>query len=118
MTTTTHSPEEFTAALARFLEAAQRKVDERFANYATQAGKLSTEMGPKYVRVVVASGYKDTPPEKWSSRSAYCFIDRETGHVWKPAGWKGPERKNPRSCLYDADHGVSGVTGHGTSSLR
>lgn len=62
METPISTAQEFAAALDLFLKAAQVKVDERFAEHATQAGKISTEEGPKYIRVVVASGMCDTPP--------------------------------------------------------
>lgn len=108
--------QEFEAALAKFLAAAQAKVDARFAE-SDQGGRLLLERGPKYIRVVCATGIgKD--PSQYTHRSAYCFVDREEGKVWKCAGWKAPERKNPRSCIYDADHGASGVTGYGVNYLR
>lgn len=106
----------FDEALNRFLGAAQKKVDERFADYLHQGGKLETQVGPKYVRVIIRNVYDGVVSE--NGASVYCFIDRETGRVWKAAGYKGPERKNPRSCIYDADHGASGVTGYGTTYLR
>ena len=108
--------QKFEAALSKFLAAAQAKVDARFAGY-DQGGRLLLERSPKYIRVVCATGMgKD--PSQYTNRSAYCFVDREEGNVWKCASWKGPERKNPRSCIFDADHGASGVTGYGANYLR
>lgn len=109
-------PISFEDALQLFLAAAQSKVDARFAGSKHQGGKLVAEERPKYIRVVCKDVWDGVVQER--SGSAYCFIDRERGQVWKPAGAKGPERKNPRSCIYDADHGASGVTGYGTTYLR
>jgi hypothetical protein len=111
----THTPEEFEKALAGFLAAAQAKVDARFAGYAPlQSGKVEIERGPKYIRIVEQTFVN----EHSSGRSAFCFIDRENGNVLKPAGWKGPEKRNPRSTIFADDFGASGVTGYGTTYLR
>jgi hypothetical protein len=112
---TVHTAEEFAAALAGFLAASQKKVNERFAQYSGhQRGEIQTETGPKYIRVIDASFVN----EQESSRSAFCFINRTTGDVLKPAGWKGPEKRNPRSNIFADDFGASGITGYGTTYLR
>ena len=50
--------------------------------------------GRKYVRIV---------SEDASSRSVIVFVERETGDIWKPAGWKGPERNFRRGNIRDTD---------------
>ena len=98
---------EFQEHFIKFIEGAKAKVqknyDENYPNAPRE--EISFTIGPKYIRVTLG-------------HSAYCFIDLETGRVWKPAGWKAAERKNPRSCIFDKDYGLSGVTAYGTTYLR
>ena len=115
-TTDEREAQQFKAALSGFLAAAQAKVNEHMKQYAPmQAVRLDTQDGQRYVRVVAIDTVNGHEAE---NGSAYCFIDKENGNVLKPAGWKGPEKKNPRSNIYAQDFGASGVTGYGTVSLR
>jgi hypothetical protein len=76
----------FETNLANFLA----KCDEVFqavnakSNY-QHYGPVSTESGPKYVRVVRSS------PDG-SSRSVFCFVRKEDGAILKAAGWKAPAK--------------------------
>lgn len=106
----------FEAALNGFLTTAQVKVDAAYADSTTQTVKLEAEVGPKYIRIVSKGTH--TRSGEVTSRSAYCFIDRTNGNVLKSAGWKGPEKRNPRSNIFASDFGASGVTGYGTTYLR
>lgn len=54
--------------------------------------EVGTDNGPKWVRIWIRDG---------SSRSCFGFVDKETGHLWKSAGWKAPERNFPRGSLFD-----------------
>lgn len=45
-------------------------------------------VGKKYVRIVRGT-------------SAYCFIDFETGQIWKPASYAAPALNFPRSSLFN-----------------
>lgn len=71
--------------------------------------QITWEYAPKYIRV-------------WrieqSSKSIHTFIDAATGNVLKAASWKAPVKNNPRSNVFDADCGMSGVTQHGAVYLR
>lgn len=104
---------EFKERFEKFLEKAQARINEHYAkNFPdllarcdNQRGILRYTVGPKYIRVT-------------SDSSAYCFIDLETGRIWKPKGYKGPEKKNPRGCIFDSDYGLNGVTVYGTTYLR
>jgi hypothetical protein len=102
---------QFEARLTEFLEAGNAFVakEHEARGYQWPAPKLEVERGPKFVRVCrVDSG----------SRSAYCFLDYE-GVIWKPKGWKGPERKNPRGSIFDENFSLGkGLTVYGTSYLR
>jgi hypothetical protein len=52
--------------------------------------------GRKYIRII-------------RDGSAFCFVKREDGTIWKPKGWKGPELNFSRGSIYDAD--VTGAVG-------
>lgn len=79
----------FKEALALYISALQSHVDEYFkTNYPRT---FNTELHPKY---------EFSEGKKWvkvirkdaSSRSVFCFIDPETGDIYKPAGWNAPAK--------------------------
>lgn len=50
------------------------------AAYRERELAIKLDVGPKYVRV-------------WKGSSAYAFIEKATGNILKPGGWKAPEPK-------------------------
>lgn len=56
-----------------------------------------TEEGTKFLKVIRVNG---TPAAPTGSRSVFFFVDKTTGDVFKPAGWKAPA-KGPRFNLLD-----------------
>lgn len=48
--------------------------------------------GRKYDRIVRATD------NVTYGRSVYCFIEKETGAVWKAGGWKAPQPNGIRYC--------------------
>lgn len=64
--------------------------------------------GRKYIRIVKEDG---------SSRSVYCFVERETGAIYKADGWKKPA-KHARGNIRDDKQGMGGVTAYGGVYLR
>jgi hypothetical protein len=102
MNTMNDNGQTFDAALAAFLVHCDKVSNDREAvracplNHAT----FSTEVGPKFVRVVRTVG---------GGRSAHCFVERATGLVFKPASWKGPQKNFPRGSIYN----LSGVGPYG-----
>lgn len=48
-----------------------------------QAPAFGFEVGTRFIRIYQESG---------NSRSVHAFLDRSTGDVLKPGGWKGPQR--------------------------
>ena len=105
---------DFITALDAFIASAQTKVDAEFNRADGRNPILTGEFGQRYVRVV-KDLYGDT-----RQRSVFCFVDTTNGDVLKAAGWKGPAKGTSatRSNVFDADHGVSGVTGYGAVYLR
>jgi len=65
--------------------------------------------GKKYLRIVenMTNGQK----------SVYCFIDKATGNVLFPAGWKAPTKHSPvRGNIWTP--GEEGVTQYGAKYLK
>ena len=47
------------------------------------------ENGRKYDKIVSSSGLNGNH----SGKSVYCFVEKENGNIYKPAGWRGPYKK-------------------------
>ena len=77
--------------------------------------RIESEEGPKFVRIVRVIVRRDSG--QIVSRSAHCFIEKETGNILKAAGWKAPEKKNPRGNVF-AENPLQGVTQYGVTYLR
>lgn len=65
--------------------------------------KFYTEETRKYIKVIM---------ETHGNRSVHCFVDKETGDVYKPASWKAPAKGvrfnllddySREQCYYKAD---------------
>ena len=72
--------------------------------------KLTLEKGPRYVRVVAES----TGP---LSRSAWAFVDKTTGNILKPAGWKAPA-KGARGSIYEPTKWSGWISPYGPAYLK
>lgn len=55
---------------------------------------LLLDDGMKYIKVIQSSN--------GSSRSVHSFIEKSTGLIFKPAGWKAPTRNFSRGNVADA----------------
>jgi hypothetical protein len=104
---------EFSAALSAFLKAAQAIVDAGYAKYAPQCCKLTTSVGPKYIRVISLLGHDGVFNDRGS---VYCFVEKANGNVLKAASYATPA-KHARSNIFAADFGASGVTEYGARYL-
>ena len=82
----------FTAAFNTFMENLDKVVKD-----ATQ-GRLGVahEEGYKYIRVVLVNGQK----------SAWGFIDKRTGDIFRAASWKAPSLNHIRGNIYDESNGM------------
>lgn len=49
----------------------------------------TVEEGAKYLKVIRNMGTREVPS---NSRSVFFFVDKVTGDVFKPAGWKAPAK--------------------------
>ena len=53
-----------------------------------------------------------------SQRSAFGFVNMETGSIHKAAGWKGPEKKHERGNVHDAFGGMKMIGPYGPQYLK
>lgn len=96
----------FKAAFEGFVAGAQAKVA---AQYGADANpKITYEAGRKFVRIV---------SETHGSRSAFCFVEIETGDVLKCAGWKAPA-KGKRGNIFNPDNGMTAISAYGAVYFR
>jgi len=103
---------DFDQALTSFLQDSQKKVD--ISHRGSEEAKLEKSEGPKYIRII----YAISSGGKVISRSAWAFVDKETGDVYKPAGWKTPAKKTPRANIFKPDSWITGITAYGPVYLR
>ena len=50
--------------------------------------KFRMEFGRKYIKVI----QQDLRDDEYRDGSVHAFIDKKTGEVYKPAGWKSPAK--------------------------
>ena len=87
-------PSPYEAALEIYLERLNESVAASWPYEHTSPTTYAVEKpGRKYDRVVAFNG--------GPGGSAHCFIERATGLVWKPDGWKGPTKNFPRGNIYE-----------------
>ena len=66
--------------------------------------RFTVNKGRKYDKVV--SNSSNGGDMMTSSRSVHCFVGKETGHIFKPAGWNAPQLKTHtpvRGSIYEID---------------
>jgi hypothetical protein len=68
--------------------------------------KIELMKGRSYIRVVRCD----------SQRSAYAFLDMQSGKILKPDGWKGPA-KHARGSIWADDFGMSCCTPYSVAYL-
>lgn len=79
------------------LVAFMNRADAEFhaANYPTLTpSTYEVDGGRKYIRIAEVS-------QPYGGRSVHCFVDAETGGVYKSAGWKAPALNGERYNLLD-----------------
>lgn len=101
----------FFLALDAFVAVAQDQINQYYARAYKNLTPptLSYEDAPKYIRIVRGGD---------GQRSVHCFIRKTDGAILK-GSWKAPEpKKIIRGNIFNADHGLSGVTPHGAVYVR
>lgn len=88
----------FTERFEGFMVKAQERVAADYAAFGgTSTPELSAEYGRRYIRIVSSGS---------GSRSAWGFVDYETGDVLKAAPWKTPAKNFARGNIFDAQFGL------------
>jgi hypothetical protein len=106
----------FDASLAGFLTRAQAMLDKHAEdNGFTFKDTLTVDpRGKKYIRIV-SSGTQE---------SVFTFVEKETGNIFSPAGWKAPKTKRAngmpdiRGNIFAEDYGISAINPYGTNTIR
>jgi len=102
----------FDAALQRFLEMAQERINQYFERYPNlQPDTLSLSPGKRYVKLVQTTN-------AGQGRSVHSFIDTHPDHlgdVYKPATWRAPAR-HARGNIFSDSNGGEALTN--TGSIR
>lgn len=97
----------FEVALASFLVKLAALINEGRSPL-LQSTLTVSPGGTKFVRVLKSEGT--------FGGSAYCFVERETGNILKPAGFKGPA-KGTRGNIYNENQ-IQGCGPYGVAHLR
>lgn len=93
----------FREALSEWMQRAQAIIDKAAAD-GNPSGKIEAmTSGKKYIRIVNNNSY------------VYAFIERSTGNVLFPGGWKAPT-KRVTGNIYEI--GKEGVDWHGALYAR
>ncbi len=96
----------------------EQVVDPHYAqNYPRQGSKLEVMAGRRYARIVKNPMF-DGEVTGVGCR-VYCFIDKTTGNIHKPASWKAPlpaKRSGVRGNIL-APNNTACVTEHGVAYL-
>jgi hypothetical protein len=102
---------DFQKAFDQFYQKASSAVAERSAKLTAphSLNVLKYENGRRYIRLVLYTGI--------SFRSAWGFVDKETGDVLKAASWKAPA-KGSRGNIFNEDNGASALTPYGIRYLK
>lgn len=98
--------------LDRWLWTAQDIVNTHYTKFSSlTASVLEMSEGRRYIRVdVINDGGR-------GQRSVWAFIDKKTGDILKPAGYKAPA-KHARGNLFDSTNGIGHLTAFGPAYLR
>lgn len=83
----------FDTQLNLYVQKIQKSMNDTFAVHYPNVPvpTVTTTSGPKYIRIVRDDGVQ---------RSVLSFVERSSGLIWKPAGWKGPVKNFPRGSIY------------------
>lgn len=106
---TTEAPvSAFQQAFSTFITA----VEDLQASHAAESGKAPRKVefnnGRKLIRVALRDGNLE-------NRSAYCFVERSTGDIFKAASWAAPA-KHARGSIFTPE--AYGITPSGCEYLK
>ncbi len=101
----------FEETLANYVHYIQRINNEYFAEHLKNLTppKIVVDKGRRYMKIVVEQ-------TTGSGRSVHSFVEKETGNVFKAAGWRAPA-KHVRANIYDYDSIKRGTNMHGANYM-
>lgn len=107
--------EDFKSALDEFLKMCQKIIDRDYETHNKGVPEdlrtfLIIKPGKKFVKIV-STNKADTQFAAWA------FVDKETGNVYKPAGWAKPAA-HARANIYDKNSIAKGIGPYGPHYLR
>lgn len=94
--------------IAKYVEGAQAKINERYADDISPAPQLTWKCDKRYAKVI-----KHTENQTF----VFAFIDLGNGDILKPASWRAPA-KHARGNVLDADNGLSRTIWTGPEYLK
>jgi len=105
----TTANEQFETALASFLQKLELYKSDEKKRIAPNLNPdtLEVKRGSKYIRVFFNNG---------SQSFCYCFVEIETGKLYKPATYKAPA-KHARGSIY-GENQLEGCTPYGMAYLK
>lgn len=106
------SDKNFDDAFNTFVEGCERishaYTDKNFPKIGHDIFRVRT--GSRYMKVTTSR----VPSEHGS---VFCFVDKTSGDVLKPAGWSGPA-KHARGNIFDDNNGLGSIGPYGPAYLR
>lgn len=100
---------DFAAALDKFVEIAQKVIDDRWDGDERFKPTLNIDpKGRRYVRII-----REDPN---GGKSVFCFVNTMNGDILKSESWKRPAR-HARGNIHDANPG-NAITEFGAKYLR
>ncbi len=94
--------------VAEFLSIMQNKLDAHDTEINRR--KLMAVEGKRYYKIVQVRLHS-------AGQSVFCFIDKNTGDVLKPASWAAPA-KHARGNVFDGTSGTGNVGVYGPGYLK
>jgi hypothetical protein len=95
----------FTKAFGTFMEKLREIVKRETAGQVGPSGPcawdVTYEEGYKYIRVILVNKTGDQ-----TSKTAWGFIEKHTGDIFRAASWKAPCLNHTRGRIYDEDNGI------------
>jgi hypothetical protein len=107
-------------ALDAFVAAGQAKINAQFAKYYENLKPSILQIatgGQRYIKITKSDAGADGKIAPDGQTSVWAFVERETGLIFKPAGWKAPA-KHARGTIWSEQHGGDCVEWTGPRYLR
>jgi len=90
----------YTEALNKFVET----IRVNSLEYYKKVGLTHLVENPEVIKVNKGRRFDKVVTNSPGSRSVHCFVEKETGHIFKPAGWNAPQLKTNipvRGSIYE-----------------